>query len=63
MPFALSEPGATSLPQVIAVFESRLDEEPCYFMWLEWRHGKITHIRDCKYVRYVMADAELTFPT
>jgi len=45
--------------EVIAVFQSRSDEDPCYFMWLEWRHGKITHIRDYKYVRYVMADAEL----
>jgi RNA polymerase sigma-70 factor (ECF subfamily) len=29
-------------------------------MWLEWRSNEITFIRDYKYVRYVMADAELT---
>ena len=47
--------------EVIAVFESRLDTRPSYFMWLEWRGSEITFIRDYKYVRYVMADAELTF--
>jgi RNA polymerase sigma factor (sigma-70 family) len=46
--------------EVIAVFESSLDTKPSYFMWLEWRGNKITFIRDYKYVRYVMADAELT---
>jgi RNA polymerase sigma-70 factor (ECF subfamily) len=46
--------------EVIAVFESRLAAEPSYFMWLEWRGNEITFIRDYKYVRYVMADAELT---
>lgn len=47
--------------EVIAVFENRLDTKPSYFMWLVWRGDKITFIRDYKYVRYVMADAELTF--
>jgi RNA polymerase sigma factor (sigma-70 family) len=47
--------------EVIAVFEKRLDSKPSYFMWLEWRGSEITFIRDYKYVRYVMADAELTF--
>jgi RNA polymerase sigma-70 factor (ECF subfamily) len=46
--------------EVIAVFESSLDTKPSYFMWLEWRGNEITFIRDYKYVRYVMADAELT---
>jgi RNA polymerase sigma-70 factor (ECF subfamily) len=45
---------------VIAVFESRRDAVPSYFMWLEWRGNQITHIRDYKYVRYVMSGAELT---
>jgi len=43
------------------VFENRSDTRPSYFMWLEWRGNKITFIRDYKYVRYVIADAELTF--
>jgi RNA polymerase sigma-70 factor (ECF subfamily) len=47
--------------EVIAVFENRLDTKPSYFMWLVWRGNKITFIRDYKYVRYVMADADLTF--
>lgn len=46
--------------EIIAVFESRQDIRPSYFMWLEWRGGQITFIRDYKYVRYVMAGAELT---
>jgi hypothetical protein len=45
--------------EVIAVFESRLKVRPSYFIWLEWRGTEITLIRDYKYVRYVMAGAEL----
>jgi RNA polymerase sigma-70 factor (ECF subfamily) len=47
--------------EVIAVFENRSDTRPSYFMWLEWRGNKIAFIHDYKYVRYVIADAELTF--
>ena len=28
-------------------------------MWLEWRDGRISFIRDYKHVRYVIDDAEL----
>jgi hypothetical protein len=28
-------------------------------MWLEWKDGRISFIRDCRYVRYVVDDAEL----
>ena len=45
--------------EVIAVFEDRADPKPSYMMWLEWRDGRISFIRDYKYVRYVAADAEL----
>ena len=45
--------------EVIAVFEKRTDAKPSYIMWLEWREGKISFIRDFRYVRYVVADAEL----
>ena len=45
--------------EVIAVFEDRADPRPGYMMWLEWRDGRITFIRDYRYVRYVVADAEL----
>jgi hypothetical protein len=44
--------------EVIAVFESRADAKPSYMMWLEWRDGRISFIRDYRYVRYVVADAE-----
>lgn len=45
--------------EVFAVFEDRADPKPSYIMWLEWRGDRISFIRDYKYVRYVMADAEL----
>jgi RNA polymerase sigma factor (sigma-70 family) len=45
--------------EVIAVFEDRADSKPSYMMWLEWRDGRISFIRDYRYVRYVVADAEL----
>jgi RNA polymerase sigma factor (sigma-70 family) len=45
--------------EVIAVFEERTDPKPSYMMWLEWRDGRITFIRDYRYVRYAIADAEL----
>jgi RNA polymerase sigma factor (sigma-70 family) len=46
--------------EVIAVFEDRADPKPSYFMWLEWRDGRISFIRDYRYARYIVADAELT---
>lgn len=45
--------------EVIAVFDDRADPKPSYLMWLEWRDGRISFIRDYRYVRYVAADAEL----
>ena len=45
--------------EVIAVFEDRADPKPSYMMWLEWRDGRISFIHDYRYVRYVVAEAEL----
>ena len=45
--------------EVIAVFEDRADAKPSYMMWLEWRDGRISFIRDYRYVHYVVTDAEL----
>jgi RNA polymerase sigma factor (sigma-70 family) len=45
--------------EVIAVFADRVDPKPSYIMWLEWRDGRISFIRDYRYARYVVADAEL----
>ena len=28
-------------------------------MWLEWKYGRISFIRDYRYVRYIVDDAEL----
>ena len=45
--------------EVIAVFGDRADPKPSYMMWLEWRDGRISFIRDYRYARYILADAEL----
>ena len=45
--------------EVIAVFENGADPKPSYFMWLEWRDGRISFIRDYRYARYVVDGAEL----
>ncbi len=45
--------------EAIAVFENGQAPNPSYFMWLEWRDGRITWIRDYRYVRYVAESAEL----
>jgi hypothetical protein len=45
--------------EVIAVFESGSGSKPSYFMWLEWREGRIAFIRDYRYVRYVVESAAL----
>lgn len=52
-------PGWLEGREVVAVFTDPLASRPSYLMWLEWRDGKITFIRDYKYVRYVIDDAEL----
>jgi len=45
--------------EVIAVYEDPEAAKPSYLMWLEWTDGRISFIRDYKYVRYVIDDAEL----
>jgi RNA polymerase sigma factor (sigma-70 family) len=46
--------------EVIAVFEKGAGLTPSYFMWLEWRDGRISFIRDYRYARYIVDDAKLT---
>ena len=45
--------------EVIAVYEDPQAVKPSYMMWLEWTDGRISFIRDYRYVRYVIDDAEL----
>jgi RNA polymerase sigma factor (sigma-70 family) len=45
--------------EVIAVFADGPAAKPSYFMWLEWRDGRISYIRDYRYVRYIGEGAEL----
>jgi RNA polymerase sigma factor (sigma-70 family) len=45
--------------EVIAVFENAAATKPSHIMWLEWRDGMITFIRDYRYVGYVIEGAEL----
>jgi hypothetical protein len=57
MAYGSRQPGSRGR-EVIAVFEDSVDAKPSYIMWLEWRDGRITFIRDYRYARYVTADAE-----
>jgi RNA polymerase sigma-70 factor (ECF subfamily) len=43
--------------EVIAVFEVG-STQPDYFMWLEWRDGRIAFIHDYRHARYVVEGAE-----
>lgn len=45
--------------EVIAVLADRADPKPNHIMWLEWREGWISFIRDYRYVSYIAAEAEL----
>jgi RNA polymerase sigma factor (sigma-70 family) len=45
--------------EVIAVWEDPQADKPSYLMWLEWNDGRISFIRDYRYIRYVVDDAEL----
>jgi RNA polymerase sigma factor (sigma-70 family) len=45
--------------EVIAVYEDPQAVKTSYLMWLEWADGQISFIRDYRYVRYVVDDAEL----
>jgi RNA polymerase sigma-70 factor (ECF subfamily) len=45
--------------EVIAVWEDPQAVKPNYLMWLEWTDGRISFIRDYRYVRYVIDEAEL----
>jgi RNA polymerase sigma factor (sigma-70 family) len=45
--------------EVIAVYDGSQAVRPSYFMWLEWKDGRISFIRDYRHVRYVADDAEL----
>jgi RNA polymerase sigma-70 factor (ECF subfamily) len=47
--------------EVVAVFEDTEAAKPSYLMWLEWRGDQIAFIRDYKYLRYVIDEAELVF--
>ena len=61
------QPPARALPawldgrEVIAVWEDSRAAKPSYFMWLEWRDGKISFIRVYRHVSYVVDAAELIF--
>jgi RNA polymerase sigma-70 factor (ECF subfamily) len=35
---------------------------PCYFILIDWVNGEVARIRDYRYARYVVADAEFTIP-
>jgi len=56
-------PGWLEGREVIAVFEPRRASKPSYLMWLEWRDGRISFIRDYRYVRYIATEADWLLAT
>ena len=44
---------------MIAVYENLQSSKPSYLMWLEWKDGRVSFIRDYRYVRYFVDGAEL----
>lgn len=44
--------------EIIAVYEDPGASKPSYLMWLEWENGQISFIRDYRYARYIVDDAE-----
>lgn len=46
--------------EVAAVFANSKDPKPSYFMELKWQDGKILHIRDFRYARYVATGDVIT---
>jgi RNA polymerase sigma factor (sigma-70 family) len=44
--------------EVIAVFDG-VETKPSYFMWLEWRDGRVSFIHDYRHARYVIDGADL----
>jgi len=53
------EPAWLEGREVLAVFADPASPAPDYFMWIEWRDGRIAFIHDYRYVRYVLEGAEL----
>ena len=45
--------------EVIAVWDDPSSGKPSSLMWLEWRDGRISFIRDYRHLRYVVDEAEL----
>jgi RNA polymerase sigma factor (sigma-70 family) len=52
-------PASVEGREVIAVFEDSAGAAPSDFLWLEWRDGRISFIRDYRYARYIVDGAEL----
>jgi RNA polymerase sigma-70 factor, ECF subfamily len=47
-------------PAVLVFNAQEPSGAPVYFMLIDWVNGKVARIRDYRYARYVMADAEIT---
>jgi RNA polymerase sigma-70 factor (ECF subfamily) len=43
----------------IAMFRPPSSSKPAYFVLLDWEQGRISRIRDFRYVSYIAGDAQL----
>jgi len=47
-------------PAILVFNAQEPSEAPVYFMLIDWVNGEVARIRDYRYARYVMADAEVS---
>ncbi len=47
-------------PAILVMDPENPEKGPIYFVVLEWADGRIVTIRDFRYARYAITDAELT---
>ena len=55
-----AETGFVDGVPVIAMFRPASSSQPAYFVLLEWKNGRVSRIRDFRYVRYIAGDARFS---
>lgn len=55
-----AEAGFVDGVPAIAMFRPASSSQPAYFVLLEWKNGRVSRIRDFRYVRYIAGDARFS---
>jgi RNA polymerase sigma-70 factor (ECF subfamily) len=53
-----AEAGWVAGVAVLAIYRPASSPLPAYFVQLDWRDGRVLHVRDFRYVPYIVAEAE-----